>query len=415
MNENSKPLEGVKVVELSTFIAAATAGRFFANMGADVIKVESGRGDPERNGAVGEGINPDPIENTTFEQENINKRGLSIDLKNPKGKEVLFKLLVDADIFITNTRPQALKRMGLSYEDIKDKFPKLVYGQITGYGEKGPIKDTPGFDLTAFFSRGGYIDAMRQKDGIPFNMVPGLGDHNVGLNLAAGILAALFRAQKTGKGDKVHVSLYETAIFNMSMNIAAAQYPQFGMHYPININESQNPCNGAFRTKDDRFIQMCFPQYNLYFRQFIKALGREDLINDDYFPQENMLMNGLNTDLYNAITDAFKKKNIEEWEKILTEADVPFSKCYSLEEIVDDEQAWANGALHKFKFRNGSEKILVDQPIRIGCIDEYDHRRAPDIGEHTPEILEEIGYDQEEINELMDEKVIFQIKKRANQ
>lgn len=411
MSGVKRPLEGIRVVELSTFIAAATTGRFFANMGADVIKLESGKGDPERNGAVGEGINPDPLENTTWEQENGNKRGLALDLKSPRGREAFFKLLGTADIFITNTRPAALQRMGIGYEDLKDRFPKLVYGLVTGYGEYGPAKDVPGFDLTAFFSRGGYVDAMRQKDGIPFNMVPGLGDHNVGLNLAAGLLAALFQAQRTGKGDKVECSLYETSVFNMSMNIAAAQYPQFGMHYPINIHESQNPCNGAFRTKDDRFIQMCFPQYNLYFRSFITALGRGDLVTDAYYPQENMIKNRLSTELYNAITDAFRTKTVEEWEKILTEADVPFAKCFSLEEILEDEQAWANGCLYKTTFRNGNERILVDQPVRIRSMGDYDHRRAPDIGEHTPDILAEIGYSQEEIQGFLQDGVAFQILK----
>lgn len=406
-----RPLEGIRVLELSTFIAASTTGRFFANMGADVIKIESGKGDPERNGAVGEGINPDPLENTSFEQENGNKRGLALDLKNPKGKEAFMKLLEKTDIFITNTRPAALARMGLSYEDLKDRYPKLVYGLVTGFGEYGPVKDVPGFDLTAFFSRGGYVDAMRQKDGIPFNMVPGLGDHNVGLNLAAGLMVALFQAQRTGKGDKVECSLYETSVFNMSMNIAAAQYPQFGMHYPINIHESQNPCNSAFRTKDDRFVQMCFPQYNLYFRQFMTALGREDLINENYFPQENMIRNGLSTKLYNAITEAFKTRDIDEWEVILAKADIPFSRCFSLEEILEDEQAWANGCLHKFKFRNGSERILVDQPVRLRGMGDYDHRRAPDIGEHTPEILAEIGYTDEEISTMLQEGAAFQILK----
>ncbi len=279
MSEQSLPLAGVKVVELSTFIAASTTGRFFANMGADVVKVESGKGDPERNGAVGEGINPDPLENTSFELENGNRRGVALNLKSEKGMEAFFKLLGSADVFITNNRKQSLVKMGIDYESLKGKFPKLVYGMVTGFGEYGLVKDVPGFDFTAFFSRGGYVNTMRQKDGDVFNMVPGLGYHNVGLNLAAGLMAALYKAKATGIGDKVECSLYETAVFNMSMNLCAAQYPEYGMHYPINNYESQNPCNTAFRTKDDKYIQVCFPQYNMFFERYIAAIGCADLIN----------------------------------------------------------------------------------------------------------------------------------------
>ena len=413
MSDNALPLAGVKVVELSTFIAASTTGRFFANMGADVIKVESGKGDPERNGAVGEGISPDPLENTSFELENGNKRGLALNLKSEEGMKAFFRLLATADVFITNNRKQSLVKMGIDYDSLKEKFPKLVYGMVTGFGEYGPVKDVPGFDFTAFFSRGGYVNTMRQKDGDVFNMVPGLGDHNVGLNLAAGIMAALYKAKATGVGDKVECSLYETAVFNMSMNLCAVQYPEYGMHYPINNYESQNPCNTAFRTKDDKYIQVCFPQYNMFFERYITAIGRPDLINDKYFPQENLLKNGLTRDLYDQMCEAFKKLTADEAVERLTKADVPFSRCFSLEEIVDDEQAWANKCFYKFKFRNGNEKSLVEQPIRLGSIDDFDHRRAPDIGENTREILSEIGYADDDIDAMLEKGEAYFIPKEV--
>lgn len=412
MSEVKMPLEGIRVIELSSFISVATTARFFANLGADVIKVEGEKGDPERYGAVGENISSDPLENTTWELEHQNKRSIALNLKSEKGMEIMHKLLASADVFVTNNRPQALKKLGLDYDTLKVKYPKLVYGLVTGYGEYGPIASIPGFDLTAFFSRGGYVNTMRQKDGLAFNMVPGLGDHNVGLNLAAGCMVALFNAQRTGKGDKIETSLYETACFNMSMNICAAQYPEIGMTFPINAYDNYNPCNSSFRTADDKFIQMCFPQYNLYFQRFITALGHPELATDPmYFPQENMLKNDLKRTLYDIITESFKTRTADEWEKALTAADVPYARCFSLEEIVQDEQAWANHILYKHTFRNGNEKVLVNQPIRMASIGMWDNHRAPDIGEHTPEIMKEVGYTDEEVKNAFETKAAFQFLK----
>ena len=174
MSNRTKPLHGVKVVELATFIAAATTGRFLADLGADVIKIESPKGDPLRYTAPTEGRPSDKWslfhENTTWELENANKRCLSLNMKDPEGKEAFLKLLEEADILITNWRVQALERAGLDYETLKAKFPKLVYGMITGYGEFGPDKDLPGFDFTAFFARGGYLETLRQKGTVPMNV-----------------------------------------------------------------------------------------------------------------------------------------------------------------------------------------------------------------------------------------------------
>ena len=277
----SKPLEGVKVIELATFIAAAAAGRFLADLGADVIKVESAGGDPLRYTAPSEGRPLDMYENTTWDLENANKRCISINLKAESGREAFFKLLEGADVLITNWRVQALERAGLDYDSVKTRFPKLVYALCTGYGEFGPDKDLPGFDFTGFFARGGYLDSLRQKGTVPMNVVPGLGNHNVGMNLAAGILAALFQARTKGIGEKVETSLFESAVYNMGMMIQASNYEGIAQNYPIDVKESANPFNAAWRTRDDRFIQTCMPDYNTYYARFMKAIGREDLAESD--------------------------------------------------------------------------------------------------------------------------------------
>ncbi|NMA49344.1 MAG: CoA transferase [Tissierellia bacterium] len=403
-----KPLEGVKVIELATFIAAATAGRFLADLGAEVIKIESPKGDPLRYTAPSEGRPLDMYENTTWELENANKTCISLNLKDEKGKEAFFKLLDGADILITNWRVQALERAGLDYDTLKEKYPSLVYAMCTGYGEFGPDKDLPGFDFTAYFARGGYLETLRQKDARPMNVIPGLGDHNVGMNLAAGILAALYQAKTTGRGEKVTTSLFESAIFNMGMMVQAAQYKGIGKTYPIDVREADNPFNTAWLTSDGRYIQTCMPDYNTYYNKFMAAIGREDLVdNENYFPVQNMQAKNLGTEVYDIVTEAMNKKTVLEWKEILTDADIPFSVAQSWEEILEDEQAWANNCFHKMTYDNGNERTLVCLPVNFAEMGKPEYNRGPLIGEHGPEILKSIGYSDEEIEELIDRKVLY--------
>lgn len=410
MTESKKLLEGVKVVELATFIAAATTGRFLADLGADVVKIEQKNGDPLRYTAPSEGRPLDMHENTTWELENGNKRCLSIDTRTEEGKEILFKLLDEADILITNWRTKALVKSGLDYETLKVKYPKLVYGICTGYGEYGPDKDLPGFDFTSFFARGGYLETLRQKSDVPMNVVPGVGDHNVGMNLAAGILAALYHAKMTGKGEKVETSLFETAIFNMGMMVQAAQYTDYGEKYPIDIRNSPNPFLACWKSKEGRYVQTCMPDYNTYFERFMTALGLTEFLGeekDKYFPVQNLIENGLGPKLYDAIMERFETKTIAEWNEILVEADIPFALAKNWEELLEDEQAWANDCFRKMEYPSG-ERILVNQPVRYHEMGKTPYEKGPLIGEHTVEVLKELGYDDAKIKELIESKVAYE-------
>lgn len=408
MNEERKLLQGVRVVELANFIAAATAGRFMADLGADVIKIEAAQGDPLRYTAPSEGRPLDMYENTTWELENANKRCISLNLKSPEGKEAFFKLLETADVLITNWRVQALERAGLDYESLKERFPKLVYALCTGYGEKGPDKDLPGFDFTAFFARGGYLETLRQADSRPMNVAPGLGDHNVGMNLAAGILAALYHAKVTGKGEKVETSLFETAVFNMGMMVQAAQYTDVGRQYPINIRESDNPCNAAFKTKEGRYIQMCFPNFNVYYNKFMEVLDMPEMIdNERYYPIQNLQANGLGAELHDMICARMVQENMEFWVDKLTQADLPFAKAQSWEEILVDKQAWANDCFYTMKYSNGNERTLVRPPVRFREMGTPDYKRGPMIGEDGCDVLHELGYNDDQIAQMRENGSLY--------
>ena len=208
-----KPLEGIKVVELSTMLAGPMTARLLAEWGADVIKVESMNGDPWRK-QYGTSLSPyTEHANPNFDMQNINKRFVAFNMRTPEGKEAMMKLLATADVFLTNYRVQALEQMGLTYDQLKDQFPKLVHASVLGYGSEGAEKNRPGYDYTAFCARTGFLRDFAPAGGPPIMTVAGVGDHSVAISLAGGIAAALFKRTKTGVGDKVDVSLLQMGTY----------------------------------------------------------------------------------------------------------------------------------------------------------------------------------------------------------
>lgn len=405
---DNRPLSGVKVLELATFVAAPCATRFFADQGADVIKVEPLGGDGIRWAAYAEGrpiIKDDIQENLTFDLENGNKRSISMNLKNPECLEVFMKLLSEADIYVTNWRPQALARMGLGYEDLKEKYPKLIYASITGYGETGPDKDLPGYDSTAFFTRSGMQATLYEKGTVPMNLIPSMGDRQAGMCLAAGILAALYRAEKTGKGEKVSVSLMGTSIFMQGTMIQTAQYGL--IEYPLTKHEVPNPLMSCYRTKDDRWIQVCMPLYDPMMPGFAKALDREEWTTDARFKDFEALKgeSGNNAAFVDAVSERFAQLTSEELGKILTEADIPFALAQTWHEVLKDPQAWATDCFYEQEYKHG-KRIAIRNPVKFEESGLPPTEKAPKLGEHTVQILKNLDYGDEKIKELLENKQI---------
>ena len=403
-----KALEGIKVIQLANFIAAAATGRYLADHGADVIIVEAAKGDPIRFTQEQEGRPQNIKENVAWEYLNGNKRCISINTKTEEGKEALFALLEDADVLLTNWRLGALERAGLDYETLKGRFPKLLYAMILGYGKTGPDKDLPGFDFTAFFGRGGYTQNLRRRGNDPITMIPGLGDNNVGLMLAMGIVTALFNREKTGQGDFVTTSLYETAIFNMSMMLLGVQYDGQAHDYPISIYDNRNPLNGAYRTSDDRIIQCACPNYNDRFEPFMKSIGREDLIAaGKYFPQADMIAAGLVKELIDEIQKTFLEGDMKTMDDKLRAGDIPHSIAYSWEDIMNDPQAHAVGAFYDVTCPNGVVRKATHTPVRLESEGDIDGRTAPMIGEQGREVLKEVGYDDAKIDAMLESGSLY--------
>lgn len=403
-----KSLKGIKVVQMANFVAAAATGRYLADHGADVIIIETAKGDPLRYTEEQEGRPQDMLENTTWEYLNGNKRCISLNTKTEDGKEALLKLLEGADVMITNWRQGALERAGLDYETLKVKFPRLIYATLLGYGKTGPDKDLPGYDMTAFFARGGYTENLTPRGSDPITMIPGVGDNNVGLMLALGITTALINREKTGKGDYVSTSLYETAIFNQSVMLLGAQYDGAARHYPISVHDNLNPLNGAYRTKDGRIIQCAMPDYNPRFEHFCETIGRKDMIESgDFHPQAHMIEKGNVAKCIDEFQATFSKYTKDEMDKILCEGDIPHSVCYSWLDIINDPQANAVGAFYDCKCPNGNVVKVTHTPVRLESEGELEGNTAPLIGENGVEILKEIGYSEEKINSMLESGAMY--------
>jgi len=400
MEITSRPLEGIKVIELGTFIAAPSCCRYLADLGAEVVKVETVQGDPLRYTAVNEGRPAGDYENTSYDLENAGKQCIALNTKTPEGREAMEKLIASADVFVTNVRYKSLIKLGLDYEALKAKYPKLVMGFVSGYGEKGPDKDLPGFDFTAFFARGGVLGTMFDKDSMPMSPIAGFGDHQVGIYLASGILAALFRAQRTGRGDKVVVSLFHTAIWDVGIMLQAAQYGDVSTQYPISRKHTANLLQVAQKTKDDRWIQIAMPRYDFYYPKFMEVLGRPDLVGDPrFFPQSNLQSNL--DEFYEVIREGMAQKDLDEWVRLLTEADLPFAVAQTWGELLKDPQAWESGCFYEMEYPTGAKRTLVRTPVMFTETPLPEYKRGPYLGEQTEAILSGLGYTDEQIQAML--------------
>lgn len=401
MSHATRPLDGVKVLELATFVAAPCCCHFLADLGADVIKVENEKGDNLRYTAVNEGRPFGDMEDTTYTLENANKRAIILNLKTDQGKEAFFKLLDQTDIFVTNWRAGALERAGIDYETLKEKYPALVMGLVSGNGEKGPEKDLPGYDFTSYFARSGVMGTLYDVNSVPMLPCAGFGDHQVGIFLAAGMMAALLRARETGKGDMVTAGLLQAGLWDVSLNLTSSQYGDPRIQYPVARETIANQLQLPHKTSDDRWLMIAMPPYDLFYNKFVPLIGREDLVNDErFFPQTNAVNNL--AELHDIIRDAIATKPLAEWQQILADADIPASACYTWAELLVDEQCWANDYLAEVEFPSGNKRTLVRPPVSFSDTPLPEYNRAPFLGEHTEEVLAQLGYTSEQISAMIE-------------
>ena len=394
----SKPLEGIKVVELANYVAAPIVCRICADLGAEVVKIEGRGGDTWRATSMGH-TKTDSNENPLFDIFNVGKKSLSLNVKSEKGKEILFKLLEDADILVTNTRNQSLVKLGIDYESIKDRFPRLIFATLTGYGYEGPDCNAPGFDNIAFWSRPGFSADMTidAPGSYPVNSRYAMGDTIAGTTLFGGLMTALYQREKTGKGDFVTMSLYNAGIWAFGGSIVMAEKP-YCHEYPEKRNFGM-ASNLAYKCSDGEWVRCTIFEYERYGDKFFNAVDAVKEAAEIGVTDMKTMMEKADQ-LVPVLESKFIKKSSEEWLKIFRELDIVCGKLNHFADVLEDEQAWANEYIQKYSCQNGEERILPTCPVRLGSQGAIKVGQPFKCGEHNEEILAKLGYSEEEIKEM---------------
>lgn len=403
----NRPLEGVKVVDFTLFAAGPAAGRILAEWGADVIHVEPMTGDPLRKTGATMGA---PIEedlNPLWNFYNSNKKGLCVDLKAPEGTEIMDKLIAQSDVFITSYRTKALEKLGLDYDTLSKRYPGLVWGQINGFGDLGPDRDAPGFDVVAFWARSGALIDFTERDTSPINAPIAFGDNSTGCSLAAGVCAALFGKTRTGKGQKIMVSLLGQAIWNSACLVASTQ---FGDEYPKSRREPGVPLINSYRCKDGEWIFLAVLEHERYYNTLCKLFGRDDLVDDPRYNKTEKARKCA-PEITAIFDKEFVKYNQDEIVEMLTKADIAHSRVKHVVDVTNDPQAIANKYVYEVGHANGMKTYTAAVPAKMGTIDVNYTMDAPALGEHSSEICKSLNYKNKEIQSFLDKKIIVQKSK----
>ena len=395
-----KGLEGIKVVELTGYVAAPACPRILGEMGATIYKIEPFSGDEYRTNGQGFGMQKTDIDDPAFDLASMNKEFLSVNLKDPEGAAFVEKLLADADVMITSFRDNALKKLSLDYEAVHARHPHLVWAQMRGYGEYGPERDSKGFDTTAYGARGGFFASLPQADNFqPINWPAAIGDWNASMALTAGVLGALVRKDRTGEGDKVTVNLYHCALWAMQIMLASTQ---FGDKWPKSRYNVTCPTNNSYRTKDDVWFMICYGSYDIFYDHVMRSIGLDDLIGDERYNRSSAINDGrgINTEVVKILENQFATQDWEYWERIFKENDFPYQRLYQAQDILNDEEAYANDILRSVHYDAFGEKVLPTSPIRFESMGDPVLRKSRPIGYDTARIMEAYGYTPDEIGKM---------------
>jgi crotonobetainyl-CoA:carnitine CoA-transferase CaiB-like acyl-CoA transferase len=392
-------LAGIRVVEVASWTFVPISGAVLSEWGADVIKIEHPEsGDPQR-GLISSGLIPggDGV-NFMFEIPNRGKRSVGLDISTDDGRELLYRLVETADVFVTNYLPAVRKRLGIDVDEIRARNPNVVYVRGTGQGTRGPDAEKGGFDGASFWARAGLAMGFKEATSEwPVDQRPAFGDVMGGLTIAGGIAAALLRRERTGTTSIVDVSLLNMGMWSLAPDITMAKILENVDIPAFNRDSLPNPLVGTFPTKDGRFIILVLLQADRYWPDLCAHLERPDLLDDPRF-KDGAARYEHRAECIQVLRDVFRTKSYDEWCERLQTLEGVWAPLQTPLELHDDPQAIANGYLEPITASSGAEFVLPANPVQF---DEtpVSVRHAPDHGEHTDEVLLELGLTYDEIIE----------------
>jgi crotonobetainyl-CoA:carnitine CoA-transferase CaiB-like acyl-CoA transferase len=390
-------LEGLKVVEYATYIAAPGCAGMMADWGADVVKVEPPGGDPIRK--FFDSIGAESAQNPVFDMDNRGKRSIILDTASAEGKAALQRLAQGADVFITNVRPAGLARAGLDYGSLAPLNPRLVYASVTGYGLTGPDVDRPGFDITAFWARSGMAMLMAPKGVDPFPIRTAMGDHITSMATVAGVLAALVERGRTGKGRLVEASLLRAANYAMASDMAIAH--AFGKVASTRPRaDNVQPLANFFRGSDGRWFVLTPRQGDADWAPLCRALGLDHLIADERFARAKARRHNAHA-LLELVDAAFAQWTFDEIAARLDAEQLAWAPAQTAVEASRDPQLIAAGGVVDTPRADGGTNKAPGAPVRFPSADDGPKGPAPGPGEHTRAVLAQAGYTAGEIDALI--------------
>jgi len=342
--------------------------------------------------------------NYLWEHVDRNKRSIAINMGAAGGQAVLHKLITQADVLLNNLRPYELEKFKLTYEILAKLNPQLIFANLTGYGTRGPERNTGGYDSVAFWARSGVMDLMHEADSAPSISRPAYGDSTTSLCLLAGVMAALFMRERTGLGQKVEVSLFNTAVYVLGSDLSGCLVTGEDSVRPQRKTMG-NPIRNLYPTKDQRWMMLGMTNAQHYWPGFCRAIERPDLEKDPKFATfDDRTKNP--GELVAIIEKIFRNKTYAEWVKILQANNLVWSPVKTPLEVSQDEQGWANDFFVEWEHPRYGKMKMINNPIKLSSAPAEYRRGAPELGEHTGEILKELGYSEAEFSKMKQEAIV---------